>query len=90
MKAVRWLVTGRVQGVGFRWFVHRHAIDLGLVGWVRNLPNGDVEVVAGGPTDALAKLEERLWKGPSMARVASVEKSQSPHEFDERKSFEIN
>jgi acylphosphatase len=49
-------VSGRVQGVGFRWYVRQHAEALGLVGTATNLPNGDVEVVAEGPREAAEKL----------------------------------
>lgn len=87
---VRWLVSGQVQGVGFRWFAKRGADGLGLVGWARNLPNGDVEVVARGPRSALEAFDEDLWRGPSMARVENVEKSYLPHQPAEYKSFDIN
>lgn len=71
----RFLVSGVVQGVGFRWFVARHARVLGLTGWARNLPDGRVEVVAAGVDDAaLARLEERLRAGPAHARVEAVER----------------
>jgi acylphosphatase len=87
--AARFLVTGRVQGVGFRWFVARRAAELGLAGWARNLPGGQVEVVAAGETDAVSRLEESLRAGPRLARVESVEKSEIPHQMIESKSFEI-
>jgi acylphosphatase len=86
---VRWVVSGRVQGVGFRWFVARRAAELALAGWVRNLPNGQVEVVATGDTDPLGRLEEALRTGPRMAHVESVEKSDIPHQAIDAKSFEI-
>ena len=71
----RFLVSGMVQGVGFRWFVARHARALGLSGYARNLPDGSVEVVAeGGDEAALARLEERLRAGPAHARVEGVER----------------
>jgi len=71
----RFLVSGVVQGVGFRWFVARHARVLGLTGWARNLPDGRVEVVAAGADGAaLARLEERLRAGPAHARVEAVER----------------
>jgi acylphosphatase len=78
-------VTGRVQGVGFRWWVRRHAEGLGLVGWVMN---GDdersLEVVAEGSASALAELERLLNEGPSGARVEKVEAHRGPvsGEFD--------
>jgi acylphosphatase len=68
----RFLVAGVVQGVGFRWFVARHARALGLRGFARNLADGRVEVVAGGEEEAIARLEERLRAGPAHARVESV------------------
>jgi len=70
----RFLVGGEVQGVGFRWFVARHARGLGLAGFARNLPDGRVEVVAtGGDGAALARLEALLRTGPAHARVEEVE-----------------
>ena len=86
----RWLVSGQVQGVGFRWFTKRRADELGLVGWARNLPNGDVEVLARGPRVAIDALDEYLRRGPSMARVKGVEKSHLPHQPVDYKSFDIN
>jgi acylphosphatase len=61
-----------VQGVGFRRFVAHHAEQLGLVGQVRNRPDGRVEVEAAGPVDRLAALEELLWKGPRFSNVTEV------------------
>ncbi len=72
MKAQRFVVTGRVQGVGYRYFVLQEAQRLGLAGFARNLPDGAVEVVAEGGESALAELEARLRVGPSFARVADV------------------
>ena len=70
----RYVVAGLVQGVGFRWFVARHARGLGLAGYARNLADGRVEVVAtGSDVAALARLEELLRAGPAHARVDSVE-----------------
>jgi acylphosphatase len=67
-------VAGRVQGVGFRWFVREEARRLGLAGWVRNLPSGEVEVLADGDTAAIESLAEALSKGPPGARVEIVHK----------------
>jgi len=75
MAAYRYLVSGFVQGVGFRYFVLRRASALGLRGFVRNLPGGAVEVVAEGDGPALAELELALEAGPSSARVESVERT---------------
>ena len=72
-------VSGRVQGVGFRWWVRRHAEGLGLVGWVMN---GDdersVEVVAEGSASSIAELERLLNQGPSGAREESVDARRGP------------
>jgi acylphosphatase len=58
-----------VQGVGFRWFVRERARRLGLAGWVRNEPDGSVEVAAAGTPEAIAQLRLRLVAGPPGARV---------------------
>jgi acylphosphatase len=68
-----YLVRGRVQGVGFRWFVEREAQSLGIVGWVRNNYDGDVEVLATGTAEQLARLRGRLQVGPRAARIDKVE-----------------
>jgi acylphosphatase len=75
MAAYRYRVQGRVQGVGYRYFVQHEADSLKVTGFVRNLPDGSVEVVAEGVESALATLEARLREGPSFARVASVERA---------------
>ena len=69
----RFLVRGRVQGVGFRWFVEREASRLGLAGWVRNNPDSTVEVLASGTSANLAALQASLQQGPRAARVDAVE-----------------
>jgi len=71
----RYLVRGRVQGVGFRWFVEREAHTLGIAGWVRNNRDGSVEVLAQGTRDQLSGLHSRLREGPRAARVDAVEVS---------------
>lgn len=71
--AKRFRVRGRVQGVGFRNFVQREAVSLGLTGWVRNLDNGDVEVHAQGSPGLLDDLAGLLHRGPRFAEVRSVE-----------------
>jgi acylphosphatase len=78
-------VTGRVQGVGFRWWVQRRAAELGLVGWVMNAPDErSVELVAEGTPDAIAELERLLHVGPSGAFVEAVEteRGSASGEFD--------
>jgi acylphosphatase len=66
------LVRGRVQGVGFRWFVHREASELELKGWVRNTEDGDVEVVVAGDLEGLTELRTSLQRGPRGSRVDEV------------------
>jgi acylphosphatase len=75
IQARRFLVRGRVQGVGFRWFVEREAHMLGIAGWVRNNHDGSVEVLAQGTRDQLSGLHSRLRDGPRAARVDSVDVS---------------
>jgi acylphosphatase len=76
-EARRFLVRGRVQGVGFRWFVEREAHILGIGGWVRNNSDSSVEVLAVGTRDQLAALRARLREGPRAARVDDVEESEA-------------
>ena len=78
MPTARFLVSGRVQGVFFRASTQRHARELGLTGYARNLPDGRVEVVASGTDAVLADLEEWLWTGPSAARVEDVSREELP------------
>ena len=67
------LATGLVQGVGFRWFVRETARRLDLAGWVSNRPDGRVEVMAEGHSDAIAVLREAVGEGPAGARVEAVD-----------------
>ena len=90
MDAVRYIVSGRVQGVGFRWFVMREAARLDLAGYVRNLPDGTVEVVAQGAVSALVSLESALRHGPPAARVDGVDKSNLSHQMDLPKPFDVS
>jgi acylphosphatase len=71
--AARFIVRGRVQGVGFRWFVEREAHALGIAGWVRNNADGSVEVMAQGSGQQLSAFRGRLRQGPRAARVDNVE-----------------
>jgi acylphosphatase len=71
--ARRFIISGRVQGVGFRWFTRDAADREGVHGWVRNLPDGRVEANAEGDADALERFERALRHGPRGARVDEVE-----------------
>ena len=86
---IRYLVAGRVQGVGFRVFVRRRACELGLRGWVMNLPDGRVEVVSSGGPDAQSSMERSLWSGPPHSRVVEVGKIEISDELAVSNTFEI-
>ena len=85
-----YLVKGRVQGVGFRWFVHREAAGIGLRGWVKNTDDGHVEVVATGDAEQIAELKAALHKGSRGSRVDAVVEHEL-HEMEAEKlgPFEI-
>ncbi|MDZ7703717.1 MAG: acylphosphatase [Trueperaceae bacterium] len=69
------LLSGRVQGVGFRAFIQRHALDMSLRGYAENLDDGRVEVVAEGDRDELERLLEKLRQGPAHAVVRDIDVS---------------
>ncbi len=75
-----WVVRGRVQGVGFRWWTRHTALDLGLRGSVRNARDGTVEIRAAGDPDSLDRLARALREGPPGARVQSVEDTEPGRE----------
>ena len=77
IEARKFLIRGRVQGVGFRWFVEREAQILQIAGWVRNDPDGSVEVLAIGTPEQLAGLRSRLREGPRASRVDDVQESEA-------------
>jgi acylphosphatase len=77
-QAFRFRVSGRVQGVGFRWFTREAGRELGLAGRVRNLPDGRVEVAAVGGRERLEAFRERLRQGPPGARVTGIEEEEIP------------
>jgi len=85
--ARRYFVSGRVQGVGFRYFVERAAEELGIDGYVRNLSNGRVEVYAMGSEGQLSALCGRLWKGPMLSVVREVEEQEAA--IESRAGFRI-
>ena len=72
MESIHLEVSGQVQGVGFRWFVADRARRLRLSGWVRNCPDGKVEIAASGNADVLAQLEAAVTSGPPGAQVEKV------------------
>jgi len=76
--ARRWVIRGRVQGVGFRNFAQRAASGLGLTGHARNLDDGSVEVYAAGPADKLSDFAAQLRQGPRWADVRGVEEQEAP------------
>jgi len=72
-EAKRWFISGRVQGVGFRYFVQKRAAELGIQGWARNLADGRVEVYAVGTSNKLSDLAAALHAGPAFSDVRGVE-----------------
>ncbi len=89
MPTERFEIVGRVQGVGFRWFVREQARALELAGWVRNLPSGNVELVAAGPQPALDKLEVAVRDGPPGARVERVTRRRTDADAELAVPFDI-
>jgi acylphosphatase len=87
--ARRYLVTGRVQGVGYRNFVEYTARKLGLSGYVRNLSNGNVEVFAMGTPENLGGFRKALAKGPMMANVSGVSEEPSAPDMAYDQDFRI-
>ena len=88
MSVKRFRVMGRVQGVGFRYFVLREAESLGVDGWVRNLADGTVEALGRGTEDQLERLQARIREGPRWSRVVSVSVTDENDE-DVSTGFEI-
>jgi acylphosphatase len=76
MERKRAKVHGQVQGVGFRYFTERTASSLGVTGWVRNVPDGTVEIEAQADQDTLSRFFEKVRKGPSFSDVTDVEMDQ--------------
>jgi acylphosphatase len=70
---VKMIVSGLVQGVGFRYYIYRLANSLGLTGYVRNLPNGQVEIVASGEKGLIDDLVKAVRTGPSYASVSGID-----------------
>jgi acylphosphatase len=86
--ARRWFIRGRVQGVGYRYFAQRAAVELGLTGYTRNLDDGRVEVYAAGPVARLGEFAGMLYCGPRWGEVRGVEEQEAAvHEYG---SFRIS
>jgi acylphosphatase len=88
LSARRYLIKGRVQGVGYRYFAKNAAEKLGLTGYARNLDDGSVEVVAVGPESKVADLLASLQRGPRLSEVRGVEHEPAP--IESHSSFEIH
>jgi len=85
-------ITGRVQGVSYRYWTHGEATRLGLSGWVRNEADGSVAALFAGPAADVASMVEICWQGPRMARVTGVQTTLAapiPPEGDEGAGFHI-
>jgi acylphosphatase len=82
-------VDGLVQGVGFRWFILSRAQELGVRGWVRNRPDGAVEVVGLATAETIARLDAIVRRGPPGGHVTQVTADDVPHESVDAKSFHI-
>ena len=85
-------ITGRVQGVGYRWTMARQAKALGLRGWVRNCRDGSVEALASGPANAVQALADWAQRGPELARVdavvvTAVQSAELPEGFEQRETL---
>ena len=87
-EARRFVVRGRVQGVGFRWYVEKEARAIGVGGWVRNTEDGAVEVLAHGSAEQLARLLKALQQGPRASRVDEVQEFEAEQQPAET-SFRI-
>jgi len=89
LAARRFLVSGRVQGVGFRFFAQEAAALDGLTGWVRNLEDGRVEVLAQGDREALTRFERKVRRGPPGARVDDIAITDEEAPSDRLSGFRI-
>jgi acylphosphatase len=85
----RYLVSGRVQGVGFRMFVLHEAQKLGVSGFVRNLQDGRVEAYACGTTEQLAQLKVALQRGPWLSKVSAVQEEEAPLDLRNKSEFVV-
>ena len=87
MKCVHLIVSGRVQGVNFRYYTKKKTLELGLKGYAKNLENGNVEIVAEGDEEKIKELIDFIKKGPGIASVTGIQvEHKQPENF---KTFEI-
>ncbi|MFQ3598649.1 MAG: acylphosphatase [Chloroherpetonaceae bacterium] len=89
IQAIHAIAEGRVQGVGYRWFVQKTATKLGIKGYVRNLPDGTVELEAEGDTESLDALINEMKKGPLGANVQAVKETRKPLQNDAERRFTV-
>ncbi len=89
MPEIHLRIVGKVQGVGFRWFVRDRAVALGLDGWVRNSRQGDVEIVARGEDASLTALQDAVAHGPAGASVTAVRREPVEHDASYPSPFTI-
>ena len=82
MASMRLRIRGRVQGIGFRWFVRMHARRLQLAGWVENQADGSVEVAASGAPEKLDELSRVVRRGPDGAEISTVEELPPPDDLE--------
>lgn len=83
------IISGRVQGVGFRHFTYKTAMELGVKGWVKNLQDGTVETVFTGSPEDVYAMKERLKEGPPAAKVQRIDEVELPARTDNFKDFSI-
>lgn len=83
------IISGRVQGVGFRYFTYKTAKELGIKGWVKNLQDGTVETVFTGSPEDVNTMKERLTEGPARAKVQHVEEIELTTDTDSFNDFSI-
>lgn len=89
MKTVHLIVSGRVQGVGYRYFTYERASSMGLTGWVRNLSNGSVEIRATGQDEDIGEFIYQIKRGPSFSRVSDVVLFEEPTTEEDKLDFHI-
>ena len=82
-------ITGRVQGVGYRYFTLQNARERGVTGWVKNMRDGSVEALLAGPKEQVVELIEKLKAGPFSARVSAIEELETDQREEDFQDFKI-